>query len=206
MKLNRPPRFIDWFSPSMTWRFSVSDSCIFLTFDDGPHPDITPFVLDLLKEYGWKATFFCVGENCIRYPEIVKRIQHEGHTIGNHTMRHENGFKIKTKGYLNSFQEFEENIKTTLFRPPYGKISPKATRKISKTHKIIMWSWLSYDYNMAVSENKILENVKKIVAGDIVVLHDNPKIATRQHTLLPKLFQQIKEKGFYSISIFNENK
>lgn len=201
MKLNRPPRILDWIVPSLTWRFAVSEPVIFLTFDDGPNPEITPFVLDLLNQYQWKATFFCVGENCLRYPELLQRIIDEGHAIGNHTMKHENASKIDPKTYLESVKQFDAHFKTKLFRPPYGRISRVLSSKISKSHQIIMWSWLSYDYDLSYSTKRILQNAERIVAGDIIVLHDNSKLTVRHQELLPNLFELIQSKGFCSKKI-----
>jgi peptidoglycan-N-acetylglucosamine deacetylase len=155
-------------------------------------------VLDLLKQYKWKATFFCVGQNIIRHPELFQRIVSEGHTIGNHTMKHLNSSKTENELYLESFREFEKTVQTKLFRPPYGRIKPSIAKEIGKTHRIIMWSWLSYDYDLSVSNERILSEAKRIKKGDILVLHDNAKITERQKILLPQLFSLLKEKGFHS--------
>lgn len=201
MRLFKPPRIANWIFPRYTWRFSVSDPTVFLTFDDGPHPDVTPFVLDLLQQYQWKATFFCVGDNVQNYPEIMERIRKEGHTIGNHTQKHVNAYKVSGEIYLESFRNFDRHTPTPLFRPPYGRLKPSLAREISKTHRIIMWSWLSYDYDLSVSDTQILEEVRRIKPGNILVLHDNYKLKERQRTLLPALFTQLAEKGFSSREI-----
>jgi peptidoglycan/xylan/chitin deacetylase (PgdA/CDA1 family) len=198
MKLFKPPRLTNWVFPKLRWRFSISEPTVFITFDDGPNPEITPFVLDLLKQYHWKATFFCVGQNITKYPELFQRIVSEGHTIGNHTMKHLNSIKTGNELYLESFREFEKTVQTKLFRPPYGRIKPSMAKEISKTHRIIMWSWLSYDYDLNVSNERILSEAKRIKKGDILVLHDNAKIAERQKQLLPQLFRLLKEMGFHS--------
>jgi peptidoglycan/xylan/chitin deacetylase (PgdA/CDA1 family) len=201
MKLFKPPRFAKWIFPRYTWRFSVYDHSIFLTFDDGPHPDITPFVLDLLKSYEWKATFFCVGENIQKYPEITKRILSEGHRIGNHTQKHSHAYRVSSKSYLNSFHAFESNYQTTIFRPPYGRLKPSLAKQIAKTHQIILWSWLSYDYDLDVSNATILQQARAVKPGNIIVLHDNPKIVQRQKQLLPALFEMWKNEGLFSKTI-----
>jgi peptidoglycan/xylan/chitin deacetylase (PgdA/CDA1 family) len=199
--LFQPPRWITWCFPRFTWRFSVSDQSIFITFDDGPHPDVTPFILDELNRFGWKATFFCVGENINRFPDLIARIQQEGHTIGNHTQVHTNGRKTSLNNYLKSFQEFEEHTPSSLFRPPYGAIRRNQATQILKTHSIILWSWLSYDYHQKISVNAILKKANKIKAGDILVLHDNAKLAEKQRELVPKLFEKLKTNGFHSKAI-----
>lgn len=201
MKMHRPPRFIDRVYPSLTWRFFVDDNRIFLTFDDGPNPEITPFVLNLLQAYQWKATFFCVGENCMRYPELFQRIIQEGHAIGNHTMKHEHAFRTEHNTYLNSIREFDELSAGTLFRPPYGKLTRKLIKTLTPDKQIIMWSWLTYDYHNNVSPETIIAKASKLKAGDIVVLHDNAKLAQRQRILLPKLFEKIHQLGFESDAI-----
>lgn len=201
MKLFKPPRLTDWVFPKLRWRFAVSDPVIFITFDDGPNPETTPFVLDLLQQYQWKATFFCVGQNMLKYPELFQRIISEGHAVGNHTMKHLNSIKTKNSVYLDSFREFEDHHPTHLFRPPYGRIKPSVARVITKTHEVIMWSWLSYDYDLKVSTGKILSEAERIKKGDILVLHDNAKIAERQRELLPELFRQLHQRGFESKAI-----
>lgn len=201
MKLFKPPRLTNWVFPRLRWRFSISEQVVFITFDDGPNPDITPFVLDLLKKYHWKATFFCVGENVKKHPELLRRILNEGHTVGNHTMKHLNSIKTQNELYLKSFREFEDIYPTELFRPPYGRIKPSVAKEIAKTHQIIMWSWLSYDYDLSVSNERILAEAKRIKPGEILVLHDNAKITERQKELLPQLFKLLQEAGFRSKAI-----
>ncbi len=200
MRLIKPPRFFQKLFPKYTWRFFVSDNTIFLSFDDGPHPSITPFILDLLKQYKWKATFFCVGENMERFPEIVQRIIVEGHTIGNHTMHHDKGWSTHFKTYFGSFSQFEKQFKTKLFRPPYGRMTKHQAKEISKTHQIILWSWLSYDYDLSYPDAKILENLTTVKSGDVLVFHDNDKLENRNKKLLPLVFSEL-EKGFKSSSV-----
>lgn len=190
MKMYKTPRFLRLIFKRRTWGFSLEPDQVFLTFDDGPHPDITPWVLDELSKNNIKATFFCVGENVKRYPEIYQRILSEGHSVGNHTMRHENALKVKPTHYLASITEAGKLIDSELFRPPYGRLTPALAKKISKQYTIIMWSWLSYDFDRSVPVSTILEKAEKqIKPGDILVLHDNPKIADRQKELLPELLK-----------------
>lgn len=196
MLLFKTPRFFRWIFPKKTWGFSHSENAVFLTFDDGPDPVATPPVLDLLKLKNIKATFFCVGENVLRHPDLYKRIIDEGHTIGNHTMRHENGLKTNPKEYINSVNEASKIIDSRLFRPPYGRITRKQTTVLSKRYAIIMWSWLSYDYNSNVPISKILLKARKqINSGDILVMHDNKKSINRLKILLPEIIEIIEEKG-----------
>jgi peptidoglycan/xylan/chitin deacetylase (PgdA/CDA1 family) len=197
-QLFRPPRWIDRLYPACTWRFFISRPVVFLTFDDGPHPDITPFVLDQLAKHNMKATFFCVGENMKRYPEIVDTILANGHAIGNHTMRHTKGSAVNDAAYFESVNDFQEVYPATLFRPPYGKTRRSQRKKLAAQFQLIMWSWLSYDFDPRVPVARILRKAGTIRSGDIIVLHDNPKIAERQRELLPALLELLDKKGLGS--------
>jgi peptidoglycan/xylan/chitin deacetylase (PgdA/CDA1 family) len=196
MKIFRTPSIVRKLLFKRTWGFSMDKNEVYLTFDDGPHPDITPWVLDYLKAQNIKACFFCVGENVKRYPELFKRILNEGHQVGNHTMYHTNSHKTSFKEYEQSIREAAAHIPSNLFRPPYGRLSTLRARKIAKQYKIIVWSWLSYDFDDGVSISEILSKAEKqIVGGDILVVHDNPKFTLRQKELLPKLIDVIRKKG-----------
>jgi peptidoglycan/xylan/chitin deacetylase (PgdA/CDA1 family) len=204
MKIFKTPSFARKIFFKRTWGFSMDTNAVFLTFDDGPHPDITPWILDYLKAKNIKACFFCVGENVKRYPEIFKRILNEGHQVGNHTMYHTKSHKTTFKAYQASIDEAAEYIPSNLFRPPYGRLSSYRAHKLSKKYKIILWSWLSYDFDMRVSMDEILLNAEKnIQNGDILVLHDNYKFAIRQKELLPKLVKLLQQKGFKFGEILN---
>ena len=195
MKLFKTPRFFRWIFPNKTWGFSRLENAVYLTFDDGPDPHVTPWILDLLKEKNIQATFFCVGANAEKYPELVERILSEGHSIGNHSMRHEKGVKTANNVYLESVREAHEHISSSLFRPPYGRLKISQTWKLKKEYQIIMWSWLSYDFDHSIPIETILSKAQKqIKAGDILVLHDNPKCADRVKVLLPQLIDIISEK------------
>jgi len=195
MKLFKTPRFFRWIFPNKTWGFSRLENAVYLTFDDGPDPDITPWILDLLKEKHIQATFFCVGANAEKHPELVERILSEGHSMGNHSMRHEKGVKTANNTFLESVREAKEHVSSSLFRPPYGRLKISQTWKLKKEYQIIMWSWLSYDFDHSVPIETILSNAKsQIQSGDILVLHDNPKCADRVKILLPQLLDIISEK------------
>lgn len=190
------------------WGFYNSKKSIYLTFDDGPHPDITPWILDYLLSENIKATFFCVGNNVKKYPEIYQRILREGHAVGNHSMHHNNALKTSYNTYLNSIDEASKLIQTNLFRPPYGRLPIAWEKTILEKYQIIMWSWLSYDYDHQISISQILNKAKEIKTGDILVLHDNPKITAKQKELLPQLIQLLKEKKltFEIIPCYEQNK
>ena len=178
------------------WGFSCPENSVYLTFDDGPHPLITPWVLDFLKEEGIKATFFCVGDNVRKYNEIFQQIISDGHEVGNHTMYHTNAVKTDKKTYFSSLEEATNFISSNLLRPPYGRLPLFWETEIRRKFKIIMWTWLSYDFDPKISIDKIIKRAKKIKSGDILVLHDNPKIAEKQKKLLPELISYLKENNF----------
>ena len=186
----------------ITWGFSIHENVIYLTFDDGPHPDITPWILDILQTQNWKATFFCVGENVVKYPEIFQRILDEGHAVGNHTMKHENALNTKPADYLKSIYDAGKRIPSVLFRPPYGKLTPLLLKRINKTHKVVLWSYMTYDFDSSVPEQVIIDKFRSgFKKGDIIVLHDNPKFKDRQQLIFPALVEILKEKQYVSRAI-----
>lgn len=195
-KLFKTPSFIRWMVPRRTWGFSSSET-LYLTFDDGPTEGLTAWILDVLKEKGVKASFFCVGSNAKQYPELMERILNEGHVIGNHTMKHENGNKTSKEDYLASIEEASIYVDSKLFRPPYGRLPVPYVSSIRKNYEIIMWTWLSYDFDESVSVNDILEKSKKqIKPGDILVLHDNLKIEEKTKELLPLFLDDLIGRGY----------
>lgn len=195
MYLFKTPFIFRWIFPRKVWGVS-SLKKVYLTFDDGPTEELTRWILDELQKESIKATFFCVGENAKNNPELMDEIRSAGHVIGNHTMYHENGNKTSKQAYLKSIEEAEPFTSSILFRPPYGRLPISFVKPIRKKYKIIMWSWLSYDYDHSVSVDKILSKVEKIKAGDILVLHDNAKVEERIKVLLPQLIRLLKEKGY----------
>jgi len=177
--------------PNFVWNIPNNEQAVFLTFDDGPHPEITPKVLALLKQHNAKATFFCVGENAKKHPKIITQILEEGHSLGNHTHNHLHGFKTSIEKYLENVDECAKHITSKLFRPPYGKLTRKQGRAlIQKGYKIIMWDILSYDFDKTLSPERCAENVTKhLKSGSIVIFHDSEKaeknmLYTLEKTLL----------------------
>lgn len=183
------PRFIQRLYPERVWAFSHVKDSVFLTFDDGPIPEVTPWVLDELKKHNAKATFFCIGENVQKYPEIYKRILSEGHSVGNHTFNHLKGINTETSKYIENTLLAEKLIDSKLFRPPYGKITSKQAKILqNKGFKIVMWNVLSYDYDGNISEEKCLQNVlKNTKPGSVVVFHDSLKAEKNLRYVLPKV-------------------
>ena len=207
MYLVRPNLLMRKFFSSAIWRIPTKEKKIFLTFDDGPIPKITPWVLSTLKEYNAKATFFCVGENIEKHPEIFQQLISEGHSIGNHTFNHLNGWKTKTKDYLKNVEQCESKIKyqapsvkyqeKSLFRPPYGKIRRSQLLIVSSEFSIIMWDVLSGDFDKTISEEKCLKNVlTKTRTGSIVVFHDSLKAKKNLFFVLPKFLEHFSKQGF----------
>ena len=185
-----------------TWRMDRAKNAVYLTFDDGPIPDITPWVLDQLKDAGVKATFFCVGDNVQKHPEIYQRLLLEGHAVGNHTMKHEKGTKVSLQRYLNSVEDTSRIMESKLFRPPYGRMTWKQSRALRREYKIVMWSWLTYDFDPKVSVSKIIQKARKeIRSGDIVVFHDNVKSFERLKVILPEVLNDLRNKGLTSLPI-----
>ena len=204
------PRFIQRLYPERIWAFSREEKSIYLTFDDGPIPEVTPWVLDELKKYNAKATFFCIGENVQKHPEIFQRILSEGHSVGNHTFNHLNGWKTATSEYIENVDKAEAQMgnnskfkiqDSRLFRPPYGKITSKQAKILQrKGFKIVMWDIISYDYDANTSPEKCLQNVlKNIKPGSVIVFHDSLKAEKNLRFVLPKVLGFIEKKnGFAS--------
>jgi len=183
------------------WNFSRREQAVYLTFDDGPHPTITPWVLEQLKTYQAQATFFCVGENVAQYSDVYQQILASGHAVGNHTQHHPNGWETDTEIYLNDVREAALSIKSPLFRPPYGRIKKaqaKGVRKIlGAGTKIIMWEVLSCDFDPSFSKEQCLKNVLNHArAGSIIVFHDSEKAAPNMQAVLPVVLQQLAQKGY----------
>ena len=194
------------FFSKYTWRFPSNKKEIFLTFDDGPTPEITQFILSELKKYNAKATFFCIGKNIKKYPEIFSEIISDGHSVGNHTQNHLKGWKTKTDIYIDNVLECNKTItqfnklkiKQQLFRPPYGKIKKSQETKIlNKGYKIIMWDVLSADFDTTISKERCLQNViNNTKEGSIIVFHDSVKAAKKVKYALPKVLKTFSDKGF----------
>ena len=185
---------------SCVWEINTKQNIIYLSFDDGPHPIATPFVLDELKKYNATATFFCIGKNVALYPEIYKRIIAEGHSVGNHTLNHLNGWKTKNETYIKNIQAASKHINSILFRPPYGKITFQQLKILShlqQPFKVIMWSVLSGDFDTKISNIKCLNNViKNTGLGSIIVFHDSEKAFDKLSYSLPKILIYYKAKHF----------
>ncbi|MBC7866699.1 MAG: polysaccharide deacetylase family protein [Gloeobacteraceae cyanobacterium ES-bin-316] len=196
----KTPSWIQKVFRTRIWEIKTTDQAIFLSFDDGPHPEHTNFVLDELKKHSAKATFFCVGKNVVAHPETYRRIIEEGHSVGNHTFDHLNGSKTDDKIYLDNIAMAKKYIYSKLFRPPYGRLSNfLAKHLLSPGYKLntIMWTVLSGDFDASVSNEQCLQNVLlNTRAGSIVVFHDSDKASSRLAYALPRVLEYFSEKGF----------
>lgn len=191
---------------NQVWDLPNSEKKIYLTFDDGPTPEVTAWVLSVLKQHDIKATFFCIGDNIRKYPELFQQVIAEKHHIGNHTYNHLQGWKTSDKEYLENAKQCEEiiitqgnsSLKSKLFRPPYGKIRPSQSSQLRKKgYKIIMWDVLSADFDQQITPEKCLDNViKNTTQGSIIVFHDSRKAFKNLEYALPKTIEILKEKGF----------
>jgi len=190
--------------PRLVWNVP-NDSNVYLTFDDGPHPIATPKVLEVLKQFGIKATFFCVGANAQKYPEIIRDIERAGHVLANHTYHHENGWTTPVDAYMDSITRTSTLIKSNLFRPPYGRINLRSIYRIKNAgFQIIMWSWLSKDYNTKLQNTTIISAAKHIKAGDVLVFHDSQKTEERIEELLMEIIPRIQSKQLTFSTFVNE--
>lgn len=199
------------FFSSYIWDFPNNENKIYLTFDDGPTPEVTEWVLDQLEKHNAKATFFCIGQNIEENPTIFKKLLDNGHAIGNHTFNHPNGWKTNTEDYLKNVSLcqdtiLKQNTITKLFRPPYGKLKPSQLKLIKQQgFQIIMWDVLSADYDTSITPEKCLKNViPNISSGSIIIFHDSVKAFKNLEYTLPKVLDYIDENNF-TCEIINSN-
>lgn len=203
----KTPKLVSKLFPNYVWSIETDKKDLYLTFDDGPTPVITSWVLDTLKTFNAKATFFCIGKNIEGNPELFQRILEEGHLVGNHTQNHVNGWKTKTPEYMENVLKAENvlashvpnfKVQQKLFRPPYGQIKPQQGSKILELgYKIIMWDVLSFDWDASVSEQECLNNViSRSKPGSIVVFHDSVKASLNMKYALPLTLEYFYKEGY----------
>ena len=185
--------------PKYTWSMPRTENSIYLSFDDGPHPEATAFVLEELRKFRAEASFFCIGKNVVSQPHMYKRIVDEGHSVGNHSYHHVNGWKVKDDLYVNDVALATECISSDLYRPPYGKITGRQARQIKEKLRlnIVMWSVLSGDFDRALSPEACLRNVLGAVRpGSIIVFHDSEKAFSKMSYVLPRVLDYCTGKGY----------
>ena len=196
MLVEQPPHFVRLLWPGL-WRKSGSEKCVYLTFDDGPHPELTDYVLALLEKYNIKATFFCVGDNVRKYPEVFERIKTSGHDVGNHTMHHLRGFEHSCEVYLNDVAEAQGLIQSHFFRPPHGRVTFKQLRALKEKYTIVMWDVITRDYNQKLKPEQVFNIVKKYTRnGSVIVFHDSDKAGKNLLGALEPSIIWLKEQGY----------
>lgn len=197
MYLVKSSYFIKKYYSNFIWKIPTTKKIIYLTFDDGPTPEITEWTLATLKAFNAKATFFCVGSNVAKHPEIFQQIISEGHAVGNYTYHHLSGWNANNEDYLRNIKKCEEIVTSNLFRPPYGRIKKSQYELIKNDYKVIMWDVLSGDFDPKTSPEKCLSNVvNNTTEGAIIVFHDSLKAADNIKHTLPKVLEYFTEKGY----------
>ena len=197
MIIEQPAFFLRWLYPHALWRMDPSERAVYLTFDDGPIPEVTPWVLDVLDRYGVKATFFMVGENVLRYHDLYNDIVNAGHRVGNHTFNHMGSFKHWTLSYAMNTSKANELIHSDLFRPPHGWMRPSVYWWLSRQYKIVMWDLVTRDYSKWLTGEDVFNNVKRYARnGSIITFHDSLKSIEKLKIALPKSIAWLKEQGY----------
>lgn len=197
MFIEQPARWLRWIYPRAIWRMNPKEHSVYLTFDDGPIPQSTPFILDTLREYGVKATFFMVGDNVRKYPELYKRIVDEGHQLGNHTNHHLGAFKHWTIKYVIDTHKANELIHARLFRPPHGWMRRSVYWWLRHEYKIIMWDVVTRDYSKWLTADDVLSNVKRYTRnGSIITFHDSLKSIDKLRIALPAAIKWLRDEGY----------
>ena len=203
MKFIKPPIFLKiFYGHDVIWNIPSREKTLYLTFDDGPVPEVTHDILSFLKIYNAKATFFYVGENVVKYPELFRKVLNEGHNTGNHTYNHMNGWKTRVDEYVDNVKKCNFVVQSKLFRPPFGKIKYQQIKKLRDEYRIIMWSALSYDFHDKVNPEQCFMNVRKNAqSGSIIVFHDSIKAREKVLYALPKVLDYFSEQGYNFKSI-----
>ena len=197
MFIEQPPEFVRKLYPGAIWRMDPNEKAVYLTFDDGPIPEVTPWVLELLDKHNIKATFFMVGQNVERYPEVFEMVKREGHTLGCHTMHHLQGTHVTTMRYMLDVARSSRLIGTTLFRPPHGWLRPRQALRIAKEYTVVMYDLVTRDYSRKLTAEQVLANVKRYARpGAIIVFHDSLKSLPRLTEALPKAIEWLIEEEY----------
>jgi peptidoglycan/xylan/chitin deacetylase (PgdA/CDA1 family) len=197
MYLIKTPGFVQGLFPNFTWKIPSNEREVFLTFDDGPVPSTTPWILDLLDSFNAKATFFCVGENVARNPDLFAEIKRRGHMVGNHTYNHLAGWSTDNIDYYHNIRKCAQLVDSPLFRPPYGKMKPSQIQFLQRHYQIVMWDVLSGDFDEEMTPERCYSNVvRNVTEGSIVVMHDNIKSFDVLQEALPAILQDLQAQGY----------
>lgn len=197
MLVERPPLIYRMLFPETVWRIHKREHTVYLTFDDGPIPEVTPWVLDTLDHYGVKATFFMVGENVQRHPELLDEVRRRGHSVGNHTMNHLQGKNVSTRAYLHNVFTANELLQSTLFRPPHGLLRWGQSKVLRSRFSIVMYDLVTRDYARNIDGQGVLENVKRFARnGSIIVFHDSLKAQDKLKYALPRAIEWLRDQGY----------
>ncbi|MBK7936179.1 MAG: polysaccharide deacetylase family protein [Lewinellaceae bacterium] len=198
MFLAKTPKLLQALLPFYTWCMPASGKELYLTFDDGPIPEVTPWVLDTLRRYHARATFFCVGDNVQKHPEIFQRLLEDGHSVGNHTFHHLNGWQTEHVTYLHNVRRCARLVKSRLFRPPYGRLMPRQREFLQRHYRIVMWDVLSGDYDINISPEQCLRNVTdNAQPGSIILMHDSLKAERNLRYVLPAALEYFAGQGYH---------
>ena len=197
MIIEQPAKWLRWFYPRATWRMDKRRRAVYLTFDDGPIPEATPFILETLAKFNVKATFFMVGDHVRKYPKLYERIVAEGHQVGNHTFNHWGGFRHTTKAYSANTEKANELIHAHRLRPPHGWMRREQYFWLGRKYRIVMWDLVTRDYSKHLTALDVVNNVKKYTRnGSIITFHDSLKSIDKLRTALPEALQWLKEQGY----------
>ena len=203
MSLNNPldsrlysvPKIVSWFYPKRIWNKKNSDA-VYLTFDDGPHPETTPWLLELLGENNINATFFFLGDQAEKHPELVRQVKEKGHLIGHHGYKHISPKKQRLNDFIENFNKSKSLLSSVFYRPPYGEIKKSQAKYVLKNGALVMWNWMSYDWDKELPVKQIIDRFKKdIKKGDVSVFHENDKSKERLKEIIPEIIEIVRKKG-----------
>lgn len=202
MYLTKTPKFVKEFFPGLLWDMPREQKNIYLTFDDGPHPEITPLVLEMLEQYNARATFFCVGENILKYSDVFQMVIDQGHSVGSHTYNHLNGWATENPEYFKNVRKAASMAGSHLFRPPYGRIKPSQAKFLVRYYQIVMWDVLSGDFDRSITGEQCWDKIKHYTEpGSIVVFHDSEKARERMLYALPRMLDYYSQRGYQFLAI-----
>lgn len=203
MLIEQPAKFLRWIYPTALWRMDPTEKSVYLTFDDGPIPEVTPWVLDVLDRYGVKATFFMVGENAAKHPEVFEMVKARGHRIGNHTYNHIGGMRHGISSYVANVDKANELLRTNLFRPPHGWMKWEQFLFVRSSYKVVMWDLVTRDYSTHLNGRDVLLNVRRYARpGSIITFHDSLKSLDKLLYALPRAIEWLQAQG-YSFRVFD---